>query len=105
MTHHALHGSHNCPSKAPLTSRTADKIWNATCQPAAVHVQGEQAHCGFPEANYHSNAERLARAGLRVVVVEQTETPDQLKIRNEGLKKAGKKQVNLCVDGIDQGHR
>ena len=59
--------------------------------------QGEQAHCGFPEANYHSNAERLARAGLRVVVVEQTETPELLKIRNEGLKKQGKKMVSQAV--------
>lgn len=34
-------------------------------------VQGEQPHCGFPENSYHMNCERLARAGLRVVVVEQ----------------------------------
>ena len=29
------------------------------------------------------HAERLARAGLRVVVVEQSETPAQLAVRNE----------------------
>jgi hypothetical protein len=34
-------------------------------------LQGEQPHCGFPENSYHMNCERLARAGLRVVVVEQ----------------------------------
>ena len=50
-------------------------------------VQGEQPHAGFPEANYHTHAERLARAGLRVVVVEQTETPAQLAVRNEERKK------------------
>ena len=47
-------------------------------------VQGEQPHCGFPEATYHTYAERLARNGFRVVVVEQTETPEQLRKRNEG---------------------
>lgn len=40
-------------------------------------------------------AERLARAGHKVVVVEQTETPDMLRARNEeraakGLKKVGR---------------
>lgn len=33
--------------------------------------QGEQAHAGFPEAAYAAMAEQLARAGYRVVVVEQ----------------------------------
>ena len=47
-------------------------------------LQGDQPHCGFPEATYHTYAERLARNGFRVVVVEQTETPEQLRIRNEG---------------------
>lgn len=56
-------------------------------------LQGEQPHCGFPEKNYHTHAERLARAGLKVVVVEQTETPDQLYIRNEERKANKQKQV------------
>ena len=56
-------------------------------------TQGEQPHAGFPEANYHTNAERLARAGLRVVVVEQTETPVQLAARNEERKKKGLPKV------------
>lgn len=50
-------------------------------------MQGDQPHAGFPEVNYHAHAERLARAGLRVVVVEQTETPTQLAERNEERKK------------------
>ena len=54
-------------------------------------LQGEQPHCGFPEAMYHQNAERLVRAGLRVVVIEQIETPDQLKARNDSRQKAEKK--------------
>ena len=59
----------------------------------SLHTQGDQPHCGFPENNYHANAERLARAGHRVVVIEQTETPEQLKARNAGLKGTGQKQV------------
>lgn len=56
-------------------------------------MQGEQPHCGFPEKNYHTHAERLARAGLKVVVVEQTETPEQLRIRNEERKAKKQNQV------------
>ena len=44
-------------------------------------MKGEQPHCGFPEKTYAANAERLARAGHRVVVVEQVETPAQLAAR------------------------
>ena len=53
------------------------------------YMKGEQPHCGFPEKNYAANAERLARAGHRVVVVEQTETPAQLaerKARDKSVK-------------------
>ncbi len=39
------------------------------------------------------HAERLVRAGLRVVVVEQTETPDMLRIRNEN-RPAGQAKVH-----------
>lgn len=55
--------------------------------------QGDQPHCGFPEARYHENAERLVRAGLRVVVVEQTETPEQLRLRNEERRANGQPKV------------
>lgn len=34
-------------------------------------MKGDQPHAGFPEAGYHTMAEQLARAGYRVVVVEQ----------------------------------
>lgn len=34
-------------------------------------MKGDQPHAGFPEAAYHLMAEQLARAGYRVVVVEQ----------------------------------
>ena len=34
-------------------------------------MKGDQPHAGFPEAAYSAMAEKLARAGYRVVVVEQ----------------------------------
>ncbi|DBA75103.1 TPA: hypothetical protein ACH3X1_010428 [Trebouxia sp. C0004] len=60
-----------------------------------IYMKGEQPHCGFPEKNYHHNAERLARTGLKVVVVEQTETPDQLRIRNEERKAKKQNQIKV----------
>nr|AAT67045.1 DNA mismatch repair protein [Petunia x hybrida] len=45
------------------------------------YMKGEQPHCGFPEKNFSMNVEKLARKGYRVLVVEQTETPEQLEIR------------------------
>ncbi|GFH06764.1 DNA mismatch repair protein, partial [Haematococcus lacustris] len=48
-----------------------------------IFMKGDQPHAGFPEIRYHDMAEALARAGYRVVVVEQTETPEQLARRNE----------------------
>ncbi|KAL7151089.1 hypothetical protein ABFS83_04G007600 [Erythranthe nasuta] len=45
------------------------------------YMKGEQPHCGFPEKNFSVNVEKLARKGYRVLVVEQTETPDQLEVR------------------------
>ncbi|CAM6117172.1 unnamed protein product [Calypogeia fissa] len=45
------------------------------------YMKGDQPHCGFPEKLYFENAEKLARKGYRVLVVEQTETPDQLEQR------------------------
>ena len=75
--------------------------------------QGDQPHCGFPEKNFESNVEKLAckvsfkplqflvyhnklislwriylfdccdGQGYRVLVVEQTETPDQLDKRRK----------------------
>ncbi|GAV87389.1 MutS_V domain-containing protein/MutS_I domain-containing protein/MutS_II domain-containing protein/MutS_IV domain-containing protein/MutS_III domain-containing protein [Cephalotus follicularis] len=47
------------------------------------YMKGEQPHCGFPERNFSVNVEKLARKGYRVLVVEQTETPEQLEIRRK----------------------
>ncbi|XAR61404.1 hypothetical protein NMG60_11035096 [Bertholletia excelsa] len=47
------------------------------------YMKGEQPHCGFPEKNFSINVEKLARKGYRVLVVEQTETPEQLELRRK----------------------
>ncbi|EOA19802.1 hypothetical protein CARUB_v10000048mg [Capsella rubella] len=47
------------------------------------YMKGEQPHCGFPEKNFSVNIEKLVRKGYRVLVVEQTETPDQLEKRRK----------------------
>ncbi|KAL5560992.1 hypothetical protein UlMin_030739 [Ulmus minor] len=47
------------------------------------YMRGEQPHCGFPEKNFSMNVEKLATKGYRVLVVEQTETPEQLELRRK----------------------
>ncbi|KAB2605072.1 DNA mismatch repair protein MSH6-like [Pyrus ussuriensis x Pyrus communis] len=58
------------------------------------YMKGEQPHCGFPEKNFSMNVEKLARKreiylsyldwqGYRVLVVEQTETPEQMDLRRK----------------------
>ncbi|XP_050237496.1 DNA mismatch repair protein MSH6 [Mercurialis annua] len=47
------------------------------------YMKGEQPHCGFPEKNFSMNVEKLARKGYRVLVIEQTETPEQMEIRRK----------------------
>ncbi|PKA65146.1 DNA mismatch repair protein MSH6 [Apostasia shenzhenica] len=64
------------------------------------YMKGEQPHCGFPEKNFSMNLEKLARKGYRVIVVEQTETPEQLEIRRKemGIKdKVVKREVCAVV--------
>ncbi|MCD7449438.1 DNA mismatch repair protein msh6 [Datura stramonium] len=55
------------------------------------YMKGEQPHCGFPEKNFSMNVEKLARKGYRVLVVEQTETPEQLE--NRRREKGSKDKV------------
>eukprot|EP00258_Populus_trichocarpa_P024994 XP_024441013.1 DNA mismatch repair protein MSH6 [Populus trichocarpa] len=65
------------------------------------YMKGEQPHCGFPEKNFSLNVEKLARKGYRVLVVEQTETPEQLELRRKekGSKdKQGLERIfGVCV--------
>lgn len=48
-----------------------------------------KCHVGFPERALEKNAAKLVDLGYKVVVVEQTETPEQLKQRNTN---SGKKE-------------
>uniref|UniRef100_A0A0E0M117 DNA mismatch repair protein n=1 Tax=Oryza punctata TaxID=4537 RepID=A0A0E0M117_ORYPU len=47
------------------------------------YMKGDKPHCGFPEKNFEVNLEKLAKKGFRVLVVEQTETPEQLDLRRK----------------------
>ncbi|KAL5205010.1 hypothetical protein ABZP36_009881 [Zizania latifolia] len=47
------------------------------------YMKGDQPHCGFPEKNFAVNLEKLAKKGYRVLVVEKTETPEQLEHRHK----------------------
>ncbi|KAG2634956.1 hypothetical protein PVAP13_2NG321800 [Panicum virgatum] len=49
------------------------------------YMKGEQPHCGFPEKNLSVNLEKLAKKGYRVLVVEQTETPEQFELRRKAM--------------------
>ncbi|KAK1294157.1 DNA mismatch repair protein MSH6 [Acorus calamus] len=49
------------------------------------YMKGEQPHCGFPEKNFSMNLEKLAKKGYRVLVIEQTETPEQLDLRRKEM--------------------
>ncbi|KAL7618769.1 hypothetical protein Lser_V15G01427 [Lactuca serriola] len=53
------------------------------------YMKGDQPHCGFPEKNFALNVEKLARKGYRVLVIEQTETPDQLESRVLDIRNIG----------------
>ena len=55
-------------------------------------AKSEKPHCGFPEKNYAKHAETLARKGHRVMVIEQVETPDQLKARNSAKPRGQPKE-------------
>ncbi|KAL5983572.1 hypothetical protein ACLOJK_017660 [Asimina triloba] len=61
------------------------------------YMKGEQPHCGFPEKNFAMNVEKLARKGYRVLVVEQTETPEQLELRRKETGSKDKAHIPLTV--------
>jgi DNA mismatch repair protein MSH6 len=50
------------------------------------YMKGHIAHAGFPEISYGIMAERLVQAGYKVARVEQTETPEMLKVRKKSKK-------------------
>ncbi|KAB2616323.1 DNA mismatch repair protein MSH6 [Pyrus ussuriensis x Pyrus communis] len=64
------------------------------------YMKGEQPHCGFPEKNFSMNVEKLARKGYRVLVVEQTETPEQMDLRRKkdgSIDKVVKREICAVV--------
>jgi DNA mismatch repair protein MSH6 len=54
-----------------------------------IYMKGTKGHSGFPEVSYGKFASTLVSKGYKVARVEQTETPDMLKERNDA--KGGKK--------------
>jgi DNA mismatch repair protein MSH6 len=54
-----------------------------------VYMKGSKGHSGFPEVAYGKFSSILVSKGYRVARVEQTETPEMLKERNDASK--GKK--------------
>ncbi|KAH7479091.1 DNA mismatch repair protein Msh6 [Phytophthora ramorum] len=55
-----------------------------------IYMKGDKAHSGFPEIAYSKMSAQLVEKGYRVARVEQTETPDMLKIRNSNQAKRSK---------------
>lgn len=49
-------------------------------------------HVGFPEKSLDRYTKELIRNGLKVVVVEQMETPDEMNTRIKAGKEKGKKE-------------
>ena len=56
-----------------------------------VYMKGFQAHSGFPEMAYGKYMEALVSKGFKVARVEQTETPDETKVRVKAVKAKGRK--------------
>lgn len=57
-----------------------------------IYMKGAKAHSGFPEVSYGKFAGILVSKGYRVARIEQTETPDMLKQRNDNMAKGVKKE-------------
>ena len=66
-----------------------------------TYMKGHKAHAGFPEISYGPMADKIVNAGYKVARVEQTETPDQMKLRKKQCKgKNAPKVVNREVCSI-----
>lgn len=59
-----------------------------------------KCHVGFPERVLEKNSAKLVDLGYKVVVVEQTETPEQLKQRNDASGGKKEKAVNRAVTEV-----
>eukprot|EP01039_Chlorochromonas_danica_P006940 gene6940-7680_t len=54
-----------------------------------IYMKGSKAHSGFPEVSYGKFASILVSKGYRVARIEQTETPEMLKERNDAIGRSG----------------
>jgi DNA mismatch repair protein MSH6 len=57
-----------------------------------IYMKGSKAHSGFPEVSYGKFASVLVSKGYRVARVEQVETPEMMKERNDSAAKGTKKE-------------
>ncbi len=64
-----------------------------------IFMKGEQPHAGFPEVKYADMAESLARAGYRVVVVEQVGVC-VLAVNTQGARVLGCAQYANMAEGL-----
>eukprot|EP00586_Coscinodiscus_wailesii_P008924 CAMPEP_0172523302 /NCGR_PEP_ID=MMETSP1066-20121228/293589_1 /TAXON_ID=671091 /ORGANISM="Coscinodiscus wailesii, Strain CCMP2513" /LENGTH=1339 /DNA_ID=CAMNT_0013306373 /DNA_START=56 /DNA_END=4076 /DNA_ORIENTATION=- len=65
-----------------------------------VYMKGVVAHSGFPEAAYGAVTDKMINAGYKVARVEQTETPDALKIRKKNTRGPKPQVVNREVCSV-----
>lgn len=49
-----------------------------------IYMKGAFAHCGFPEISFGRYSDALVEKGFSVARVEQTETPEDNKVRIKG---------------------
>ncbi len=63
---------------------------------------GNKMHVGFPEKCLEKYAHEFVQLGYKLVVVEQLETPDQMKERLNREKGEGKKAERTLQRGITQ---
>ena len=68
-------------------------LLNKSLAHSLTRILGDKAHSGFPEISYGKFAAQLVAKGYRVARVEQTETPEMLKERNDSKGKGTKDKV------------
>jgi DNA mismatch repair protein MSH6 len=70
-----------------------------------IYMKGTKAHSGFPEVAYGKQAAALVAKGYRVARIEQTETPDMLKERNDKQGKKDKVVTREVCSVMSKGTR
>ncbi|ETV71121.1 hypothetical protein H257_13519 [Aphanomyces astaci] len=65
------------------------------------YMKGDKAHSGFPEIAYAKFSATLVSRGYRVARVEQTETPDMMKMRGSKSKVVSREICSLLTPGTN----